>query len=399
MSTPTTQRTGAVAGLALLCLLALPAGPAAGQSLLGTAGLGFPVEPVDARSRGMGSLGVGLFGPSLLPTDPAVAQALTVPMITATYQPSWVTATSEGLDREHQASRFPLMGVAYPVGGTGGMATLTFTGFMDQRWEVSAVDTLALAGNAVRITDTFESRGGISTLRLGWAQQVTDGLSVATTLGTHLGDVSRTFTRSFDSTTVGADVQPYRNEGRWRFTGPTVSAGVSWDPTALVRVAGTVTWSGTLTAAAQDDTEGPDQEFDVPTEFRVGASGSLSPRLGVNVGASYADWSGGDGALASETTAGASWGFGGGLEWDGPILAGRDFPIRIGYRRSELPFAFQGSDATESAFSLGLGMNLLEAEELPLARLDFALESGERDAGLLVESFTRATVTLRVAGR
>ena len=54
--------------LALFGLACVPPS-LAGQSLFGSQGLGMPVEPVDARARALGTLGVGLLGPSLSPTD------------------------------------------------------------------------------------------------------------------------------------------------------------------------------------------------------------------------------------------------------------------------------------------------------------------------------------------
>ena len=53
---------------------------------------------------------------------------------------------------------------------------------------------------------------------------------------------------------------------------------------------------------------------------------------------------------------------------------------------------------TESAITGGLGMNLLESEDLLLARADFGLERGKRDAGSFSEDFWRLSVTLRVTG-
>ena len=46
------------------------------QSLVARAGLGLPVEPLDARSRAMGGAGIGLSGAYLLATDPAAAAGL-----------------------------------------------------------------------------------------------------------------------------------------------------------------------------------------------------------------------------------------------------------------------------------------------------------------------------------
>lgn len=396
--TTTRRRSGALA-LALALGALFSAAPAGAQSLAGVGGLGFPVEPVDARARGMGSLGVGLFGPSLLPGDPAVAQALTVPMVTATFQPSWTTGTVRGEAVEHQTARFPLLGIAYPIGATGSMATLSFSGFLDQRWEVTDAHVLNLAGADVPVVDTYRSDGGVSTIRLGWAHRVRPGLAVAVGIGSHLGRVRRDFTRAFDSTAVGADVQNYRNASEWSYTGPTASAGISWDATDLVRLAGSVIWSGTLRADASDATAEPDQDFELPLEYRAGASGALSSRLSLNLGLSYADWSATRDDVGDASSADGTLSYGGGLEWDGPTWVGRDFPLRLGYRATDMPFGFTGSAVSESMWTVGMGLNLLQAEELPLARFDLAVERGDRDGGALAESFTRLTLSLRLAGR
>lgn len=399
------KRLVAATTLALLAGAPLALGapaPAHAQSILGAGGLGFPLEPVDARSRGMGSLGIGLFGTALLPGDPAAAQALTVPVITATYQPSWSSYSFGGPERDVSTSRFPLMGVAYPVGALNGMASLTFASYLDQTWAVEQEGSVEIGGEPVDVVDRFESEGAVSALRLGWAQQVHERLDVAASVGTYLGDVHRTLTRTFDE----PGVRPYEASGRWRFYGPTAAVGATWDPADLVRVAGSVSWSGELRADATEDRDAPGRRIDLPTEYRVGVSGSLLPGITGHASASYADWSGASGDPedpdddgVDAATSGAVSNIGGGLEWRGPGLLGRRFPLRVGYRRSELPFRFDGEVPVESVITAGIGLNLLEFEELPLAAVDVAFETGSREAGAFDESFRRATVSVRVGGQ
>lgn len=388
-----------VAAVALCgSLLAAPR-PAQGQSVLGAGGLGFPLEPVDARSRGIGSLGVGLFGTALLPGDPAAAQALTVPLITATYQPSWSTFSFRGPERETNTSRFPVLGVAYPVAPLEAMASLTFASYLDQTWAVEQEGAIEIGGEPVDVLDRFTSEGAISALRFGWAQQVHERLDLAASVGTYLGEVQRTLLRSFDAPSV----QPYQESGSWRFYGPTVAVGATWDPVELVRVGASVSWSGELRADAVDGTDAPGDRIDLPTEYRAGVSGSLAPGITAHASLSHADWSeasgDGDEEGFSAETSGSIWSVGGGLEWRGPGFLGRRFPLRVGYRRSEMPFRFDGSVPTESAFAAGIGLNLLELEELPLAAIDVSFETGNRSAGAFDESFRRATFTVRVAGQ
>jgi len=383
--------------LGLLLLLLLP-GLASAQSVLGSSGLGFPLEPIDARARGMGSLGIGLFGPSLLPGDPAVAQSLRVPMVTATFQPSRITRTVQGVQEETTTSRFPLIGIAYPLGETGSMLTLTFSGFLDQTWEVLRRSTVRLGDVVVPITDRFRSDGGVSVLRAGWSHALREDLAIGITVGTYLGDVERSFRRSFDPAAVGDTVETVETRGEWRYTGPTVSVGASWDPVEVVRVAGTVIWSGNLSAEPKEGTVESGGNFDIPLQLRLGSSLRLTPRLSANVGVDVADWGTTGDDLEVDTSAGTTWSFGGGLEWDGPTLLDRNFPIRIGYRKRDLPFRFGEAAPSESAFAAGLGLNFLQVEDLPLARVDLAVELGDREAGPFEENFTRWTITVRVAG-
>lgn len=395
-------RSGAAGLVAVLVvgLAAVGAAPrgVAAQSVLGAGGLGFPVEPVGARARGMGSLGVGLFGSELLPGDPAVSRDLGVPMVTATYQPVWSTYTFRGPERDVSTNRFPLIGVAYPIAALDGTVSLTFGSFLDQNWEVETDRTVDFGAQTVSVTDEFRSQGGISTLRLGWSHSVLEPLDVAVSVGSYLGDVRRTFLRRFDESAADEPIDPFRESGKWQFTGPTVVAGASWDATDLLRVAGSVSWSGNLSAKPVEGTDGPGRNIDIPTEYRLGASTALTSSLAINAGFSYADWSETTGDLTGGSAAGSVWGVGGGVEWDGMTLLGRSLPLRVGYRRSDLPFRFDGDEPTESTFAAGLGLNLLQVEDLPLAVFDVAYERGDRSAGSLSEDFQRVTVTVRVAG-
>jgi hypothetical protein len=386
-----------LAAVVTLSLSLLP-GPLAGQSLLSTQGLGFPLEPLDARSRALGSMGLGLSGAALLPTDPAAAAGLRIPTVNISVQPLWGEGDLEGDGLESRSTRFPLMGLAYPVSELRGMVTLTFGGFMDQRWEVEEERTLSLGDTTTQVTDIFKSDGGVSAVRIGWSQRLRDNLSVGLNVGTHTGSVRRTFIRSFDSLAVSEGIQPFRDGGKWQFSGLTGSVGVNWNPSTLLRVAGSVTWSGDLDAEPGDDTKGEAATFALPLQLRVGASGLLTPRLILHLSASRSDWGENDNGLQGEAVEGPVWGFGGGVEWEGPTWGARNFPLRLGYRYAELPFLFQGAEPSETAFSAGLGLNLTRAENLILAGMDLGVERGERDAGILSETFWRGTVTFRVAG-
>jgi hypothetical protein len=113
---------------------------------------------------------------------------------------------------------------------------------------------------------------------------------------------------------------------------------------------------------------------------------------------SYADWKPSPEGLGAETVAGAVMSFGGGIEWQGGGFGSRTLPIRLGMRRSDLPFLLNGEKPIETLFSGGVGLNLTQAESFVLAGVDMAVERGSREAGAFSEDFWRATFTFRVSG-
>jgi hypothetical protein len=387
-----------VRGSLALALFLVPA-PGVAQSILSTQGLGFPLEPMDARARAMGSVGTGLFGGALTPLDPASSPGLLIPTANLTLQPYWSEGSMDGEVVEGQGMRFPLMGLAYPVASLNGMVSLTLGGYMDQRWEVSVEDTEDLSGKPIHITNYYRSDGGISTIRLGWAQRLGRTLALSAGLGYHLGSVTRTYVRGFDSLSVEiAQIKAYTDGGKWTYGGPTGSFGAAWDPVDLLRLSGSVTWHGTLEAEPSLATQAAGASYELPLEYRFGASGLLTPQLSLTVGMSYADWTTSSEGLTEDDVVGTVMSFGGGIEWQARAFGSRTLPIRLGMRRSGLPFKLDGEDPTETIYSGGLGLNFTQADTFVLAGIDFGVEKGNREAGTFSEDFWRSSITFRVSG-
>lgn len=380
----------------LLALAAVRPAGASAQSLLGAGGLGAPVHALDARARALGNVGIGLFESGVIPTDPALAADIAVPSVTFTTQTSWIDLTDADFSADGTVSQFPLFSVAYPVLDHG-MAIATLSTFTDQRFEVRRERVIDLDVETARVTDIFTSDGGVSVFQVGFARRILPSLAVGATVGTYVGSVTRRFVRVFDSVSVETDVPDFQIGGLWNYSGPVATLGASWDLEDALRVAGSVTVSGSLDADADEGTVGAGGEFDVPVQYRLGASGLLAPGLTAQVGLNWADWTGTTDDLAGEEGRSAL-DFGAGVELDQASVFGRRVPLRLGYRRTEFPFTFDGEDATESAFTGGFGWNLVQSNEVVLARVDLALERGAREAGTLEESFWRTVITARVAG-
>ena len=161
---------------AFLATLLLPAA-ASGQSLLSAGGLGVPVDPLDARARALGGVGIGLMGGQLLPADPVSAADLNVPSVTITLANAWVDVEEGDVTSTASGARFPALGVSYPMRDWGAL-TLTFGSLLDQRWETTRQQRLALGQTTALVTDRFFSDGGIAALRLGFGTRIAPSLAV-----------------------------------------------------------------------------------------------------------------------------------------------------------------------------------------------------------------------------
>lgn len=383
---------------ALFCLAALVAfgAPVGGQSLFNAAGMGVPLEALDGRARALGNLGIGLPGGAFLPTDPGALGRLSVTTGVMAAQPSWVDFSAEGAQSgSFQGTRFPLLGVAYPL--AGGMMSVQVGSFLDQVFEASSTGSVSLATETVSTLDRFEQDGSVSNLNLGYARRVGADLSVGLTVGRFAGSVDRTLTRQFDDGGGGV-LDSYVVSGTWSYTGTVVSAGVSADLLEPLRVAVSVQVPSDLDADASDETAGGDRSFDVPVHYRAGASARLGSGLVVVGSVVLADWSVTQDDLVGSGRGGDANGFGLGVEFSRANIGGRDAPLRLGFRRTGLPFAFDDEGATERVFSGGFGLSLNTTNDLVLAGVDFAVERGRRTGTGITEDFWRATLSVTASG-
>lgn len=378
-----------------LTLVLAAADRAGAQSLFGAGGLGTPVQAVDARARGLGGIAAGLFGPTLFPSDPAGAAAVVLPAATASLLPTWVHSDLGGEGSDGQTTRFPLVAVAYPV-SPASVVSVSYGAFLDMRWTLRQSGTELFGSSEVAVEDQFQSEGGVATFKLGWAQRLTPSLAVGASAGVYTGSLMRTFARAVGAGTAETPVDSISRRGDWSLTGRVLTLGANWDPTPIVRIAGSVTWSSDLDAApAEGSATQTRGKFRLPIEVVAGASARLTPQITTSAGFSWADWSSTDRDV-SDGNAGVAWSAALGLEVRG--LLGSS-PLRLGYRRSQLPFGIEGEAPSEGALTGGLGLTLLEVEGTPLARMDFALERGSRQATRLEESFWRAAFTIFLSGR
>lgn len=379
---------------AVLAALALP-GAASAQSFMGARGLGVPVVAVGARAAALGNLGIGLGGVEVSAGDPATWAGLVLPTVSITMQPAWGEFDMNEQAGNSRATRFPLLGIGYPVPGARGAVTISLAGHMEQRFVAVNRSTVILNEVEVEAEDRRAVDGGTSVVRLGWAQRLGSRLAVGLSVGSYVGRLEEVLDRELDSLAVGGEVYSLLEENSWRYGGTSVIAGFNADPADLLHVAGAVEWSRDLKEAPLGETAG-ESAYSIPPRFSGGATGRLSPRLHLNVSAVYQDWSAaegfGDGVVSER-----KWNFGAGLEW---LLVGgetRSLPVRFGYRRLAAPFRYEEEDPVESIWSLGAGFNFVKAGNKRFGWMDVALERSARTSEPLAERFWRATVSLGVA--
>lgn len=377
-------------------LLLLPGG-LAGQSVLSSSGLGFRMEPLDAVQRALGGVGPASRTATVLPGEPTSALDLLAPTVSFTLQPTWGDYTLGSDEGDFRGTRFPVLGFSFPV-GIRGVLTLTAGSVFDQRWNADTQGTAIVAGEPVPTTDRFTSDGGMSTVLVGFARRMSPTLALGASVGLYRGQVTRVFTRNFDSLTVSNPITPFVEGGKWTYSGPLALANVSWEPSTVIQVGATIGWSGTINAQPTAETEGAELDVDAPLEIRLASTVLLSPSLSFTAGIATSNWGDVGAPRIDSLTVGRVFTVGAGLEWTAGDFWAGTFPLRIGVRRTELPFRFRGASPTETTLSAGFSVFMAQSFGIPLAAMDVAIESGSRSAGDLDESFRRLTFTLRVGG-
>jgi hypothetical protein len=389
-----TQFRGIAGGLLLAAALTAPQAAAA-QSLFANRGLGLVVQPTDARARGMGGVALGIEGADLTWANPADVVGIPAPGFKLAYQHDAFSSTYGSRESDGATARFPLVLGAFPIGGRAALV-VGAAGFLDQNWAVEQRDTLVLGGDSVQVIDRFTSDGGVTQLRVGGGYRLLDQLVVGASLEYYLGGVRRGGARFFPGV-----VDPGCCLAEWTYSGAGATLGVEWRPSGALTVGTSASFGGALNAESADSLA-TNASFQIPTRIAAGASGRVSGNLLVGISGEWAGWSTLDDRLDDVGGARDVLSLHGGLEWDGAQVLGRPLPVRLGARRTGLPFSWgtptgPSGWADETAVTGGLGM-LLASGAL---RADLAAERGWRggsDAGL-EESFWRTTFSITVLGR
>jgi hypothetical protein len=394
----------------ILVVLALSgaAAPAAAQSLFGMRGLGVAVDPIDPRARALGSIGTGLPGLNTSMINPADLAGIRRRGVSATLQPFFGSDELETRVDDVEGTRFPLIHLMYPLRSRL-VFGLGYGGFLEQSWSVVADGQEMIGGVPVDTRELVSATGALSQVRLSAAYEATTALALGAAFGVYTGNLERSVVRTFPDSTI--QFEPFERVSGWEYGGLFGALGARLDVSRALRVAGAVTFSGNLDADPQSiDVLG--RSYEMPLRVSLGAGALVAPRLMATAGVQYTGWSESEDFATVGTPAGTIiaarpvWEVGGGLEWEELRSGTRIFPLRLGYRYAQLPFALSGDEpAGEWALSFGLGLRLASDDFGPLAVADLAVERGRRSGwdgsinGGLTENFWRLSASIALFGR
>jgi hypothetical protein len=380
-------RSAAAAAL----VAALFAAPAAAQSALASRGLGFQIDPLDGRARGLGGVTTGLAEPQPSLVNPASAAGLSAYAVVVAMEPDRYDATAGSVTTRGTTVRFPLILGYLPVTQRLGLQ-VGYGSYLDQHWAVQQSDSMTLSTGRVGVTDRFASSGGIARFQAGAAYRLTSRLSVGAAADVFTGAVHDSTLRRITGLNDAATELVYT------YSGVGFGAGARFQPGDRFSVSAAVHGGGRI--RAKSDSAGTEtKDYTNPLSVDGGASARIGAATTVVASARWAGWSTVNDALAGSGGARDLTGFAGGVEYGGLRAFNKEIPLRVGGHYTQLPFRWSGAAAfpTERAVSAGLGYGFGRGT----AMFDAAAERGTRGgsgAGI-DEPYWRFSFSLRLLGR
>lgn len=350
--------------LVLAALAVVPATLPAQSSIFGVRGLGMPGRPLTPQTRGTGG-SFGLFdGESSL--NPAALAALRVPTGSFVMTPTWRHWETPAGTADLRETRFPLMGFAGPIPGTGVGVGVSLGSYADRDFRLTTLDTIMLRGSPVEVADTIASLGGLNEIRLAAGTAVGARTSLGAAVYWITGSSRMDARRSFgDSSFV-----PVRQSAELSYQGFGLSLGAVHKVRENLQVA---LFARTDGKADVDLDSAGVYQVDLPWTFGAGAQLKSSGRLTLAAHALYRTWSGANSDLLAQGGAGASNTVE--LSLGGEVIRNLrrpgNLPLRFGLRYAQLPFPVEpGERPREFGLSLGTGSRFAQDR----ASVDLAVE-------------------------
>ncbi|MDQ3673555.1 MAG: hypothetical protein M3365_04185, partial [Gemmatimonadota bacterium] len=338
------------------------------QGALSVQGLGFPPGQLSSRAEGSGG-STADFDP-LSPINPAALATVGVTSLFLQYAPEFRRVSAGSGSANTMTARFPIFGAVMPIGGTW-TAGFSASTFLDRSFETRSERTEIIGGptDVIEVTERLRVLGAINDLRLGMAWGGSPKFRIGA--GAHLF-TGRNRVRLDEIYSDSVRNMSNTQESAVSYSGFAGSVGISYHPSKVIGFALSGRKGAELRAESGDTAVAtgniPDRiSAGITYEGITGAT--LSARVSRETWTSLADVAGsGDVFDGWESSAGA--------EVSGPRIMQRIITLRAGGRYRTLPFGFNGSKVSETAFMAGFGAPLTRNR----ATFDFAVQRAARSS-------------------
>ena len=378
-------------------LCATIAGPAASvataQTPVSALGLGVPVPSIDARAAALGGTGIGFATGSVSARNPADIALYGQPVLGVTYAPEGVTVKGNEGEANTGRSRVSVLRGAIPFGEWA--AGVAFAAELDQDWQTSFSDTLFIDAGTFPFAEQRTQDGGLSSVNLTLGRRL-GAVSVGAEYAIMTGRLQQTYRRDFepDIDDPSRTLTPSAALIDWEYAGRRFKVGAAAELADGIHVGADLSLQGALTAE-RDSIGGQTRtrKYDMPAAFEFGASARLTARLTVAGAGGWTGWSGAEGPSDEFVASNVTWA-GIGAELADTRVLGLSVPLRVGVRRTDLPYHPRGREQlSETALTMGFGVRVADEQ----ARIDVGFELGSRgdlDGSGVEESFQRLSLTL-----
>lgn len=355
------RRTLACASLATL--LGAASGLSA-QGSLSSQGFGYPTGQLSAAALAAGGATAESDPSSGL--NPAAITQGTRFALQLQFEPEW-RRTSVGAARASgSVMRFPTFLATGAWGrftGAVGVTTL-----LDRSWVNLYEDSLLVLGDWVPSVARTASDGAISDVRAALGYVIHPRLQVGLGLHGIAGENRTEFIRQFPDTSGVGALQQLSSIG---FSGSAVSFGAVATPLDKLVLAASMRAGGAMSVEENRNTVAT---ASVPTRYGLGVSWLAVPGAWLSGRVEQVRWSDMQGLGSGALVVFDATELGLGVDVLGPRISGVNTVVRAGIRDRNLPFAVNGNQVDERAYSFGIGIPVARGR----SQLDLAVQRAAR---------------------
>lgn len=319
------------------------------QGGLSTQGFGYPVGAFSIRSIGTG----GAFGEfdAISPINPASLAGMQLALLAAQTEPEYRTLRVGSVTEKNTIQRVPLLFAAFPMPRNFAVS-LSAASFLDRTFSTRTEGQADLGDETVQTLDAHDVRGSMSDLRAAVAYRFRDRLSVG--IGGHLivGSNDVVVQRQFEDTVRFGTVS---DSSTVTFQGTAISIGADLTLPRSFAVSASFRLGNTIEARSRQQVQG---SANVPNRIGAAIRYQGIPGSVFALGVEQVQWSAFDGLGTSAVDAQDATNWHAGAEVAGPELRGLPAQFRVGYARTQLPFAVDGRGVSEQRFAGGIGIPL-----------------------------------------